>query len=175
MAEMYDELTQYIVENQNRFYRLAYSYVKEEQAALDVVQNAVMKALEHESGLRSWEYMGTWLYRIVINESINYLRRNARETLCSEEILIDAAQSEKLREDAQYGDPEKIVTQNGQELYEAILALPETMQTVIKLYYFEELTMPQIAKITQVRLSTVKYRLYQGLKKLKIAIKEGVA
>ncbi len=175
MAEKYSELTKYIVDNQNRFYRLAYSYVKEEQAALDVVQNAVTKALEHIGELRNREYMGTWLYRIVVNESISFLRKNSKEMLCGEDVLIDASQSEKLKEDAQYGNPENIVTQKAEELYAAILALPEPMQTVIKLYYFEELTMPEIAEITGVCLSTVKYRLYQGLRKLKISIKESVA
>lgn len=175
MAEMYDELTQYIVDNQNRFYRLAYSYVKEEQAALDVVQNAVIKALEHVCSLHNREYMGTWLYRIVVNESINFLRKNARETLCGEEALADASQSEGLREDAQYGNPETLITQKAEELYEAVLALPEGMQTVIKLYYFEELTMPEISAITGVNLSTVKYRLYQGLRKLRLTLKEDIA
>lgn len=118
MTKIYEELTRYITENQNRYYRLAYRYVKEEQAALDVVQNAVLKALEHVQDLRNSAYMGTWLYRIVMNES---------------------------------------------------------MQTVIKLYYFEELTMPEIAAITGINLSTVKYRLYQGLQRLKRTMKEGVA
>ena len=49
------------------------------------------------------------------------------------------------------------------------------MQTVIKLYYFEELTMPEIAAVTGMNLSTVKYRLYEGLRKLKLTMKEGVA
>lgn len=175
MTKMYEELTRYITENQNRYYRLAYSYVKEEQAALDVVQNAVLKALEHVQDLRNRAYMGTWLYRIVMNESISYLRRNAREMPCGEQILSGAAQEEQLERDAQYGNPERILTQKPEELYAAILSLPEGMQTVIKLYYFEELTMPEIAEITGINLSTVKYRLYQGLQKLKLTMKEGVA
>lgn len=175
MAKMYEELTRYITENQNRYYRLAYSYVKEEQAALDVVQNAVVKALEHVKELRNREYMGTWLYRIVMNESVNYLRRNAKEMPCEEQALNGAAQDQQLERDAQYGNPETIVTQKPRELYEAILSLPEGMQTVIKLYYFEELTMPEIAEVTGIKLSTVKYRLYQGLQRLKLTMREGVA
>ena len=46
MQDIYDCTVQYIIENQNKFYRLAYSYVKEEQAALDVIQNAICRALE---------------------------------------------------------------------------------------------------------------------------------
>ena len=175
MTKIYDELARYITENQTRYYRLAYSYVKEEQAALDVVQNAVVKALEHVHELRNKEYMGTWLYRIVVNESINHLRRNARETPCEEQTLNDTTQQRQSERDTQYGNPESIVLQKPEELYAAILSLPEGMQTVIKLYFFEELTMPEIAAVTGINLSTVKYRLYQGLQKLKRTIKEGVA
>ena len=67
------------------------------------------------------------------------------------------------------------MTGKPEELYAAILNLPETMQTVIKLYFFEEMTLLEISDITGVNLSTVKYRLYQGLKRLKGYLKEGVA
>lgn len=175
MTKMIEELTAHITQNQNRYYRLAYSYVKEEQAALDVVQNAVVKALEHVGELRNRAYMGTWLYRIVINESVSYLRRSAREMPCEQEMLNGAVQEEHTGHGTQYDDPQMIVTQKPDALYTAILKLPETMQTVIKLYYFEELTMPEIAAVTGVNLSTVKYRLYEGLRKLKLTMKEGVA
>ena len=44
--DLYDHIVGYIVENQNTFYRLAYSYVRDREDALDVVQSAVCKALE---------------------------------------------------------------------------------------------------------------------------------
>lgn len=43
---VYDRLTGYITENQGKFYRLSYSYVRDQEAALDVVQSAACKALE---------------------------------------------------------------------------------------------------------------------------------
>ena len=45
--DLYDYIVAYIVENQNKIYRLAYSYVLNREDALDVVQNAVCKALEN--------------------------------------------------------------------------------------------------------------------------------
>ena len=44
---LYEMLISYILENQNRFYRVAYSYVKNEEDALDAVQNAVCKAVSY--------------------------------------------------------------------------------------------------------------------------------
>ena len=72
---IYDSLVDHIVANQNQFYRAAYSYVKNREAALDVVQNAICKALEHYDKLQSKEAMASWFYRIVINESLMYLRK----------------------------------------------------------------------------------------------------
>ena len=43
---LYENLIQYILENQDRFYRVAYSYTRNQEDALDVVQSAVCKALE---------------------------------------------------------------------------------------------------------------------------------
>ena len=50
---LYDKLVAYIVENQDRFYRLAFSCVKNQEDALDAVQNAVCKALAHYEDLRN--------------------------------------------------------------------------------------------------------------------------
>lgn len=113
--------------------------------------------------------------RTMTNESISYLRRSAREMPCEQEILNGAVQDRQTGQNTQFDDPQMIVTQKPEALYTAILSLPETMQTVIKLYYFEELTMPEIAAVTGMNLSTVKYRLYEGLRKLKLTMKEGVA
>ena len=68
--ELYRKLVAYIVENQGKFYRLAFSYVKNQEDALDVVQSAVCKALEHYGELKNEAALKTWFYRIVLHESI---------------------------------------------------------------------------------------------------------
>ena len=52
------------------------------------------------------------------------------------------------------------------------MQLPEPMKTVIILHYYEDLTLKQIAEITDTPLSTVKTRLYSALRKLKQTLKE---
>ena len=85
MQDIYDCTVQYIIENQNKFYRLAYSYVKEEQAALDVIQNAICRALEGCFGLKNPLALRTWFYRILVNEALQYLRKQKREVPLGEE------------------------------------------------------------------------------------------
>lgn len=81
------ELTVFLVENQERFYRLAYSYLKDREEALDAVQTAVCKALERQDGLREADAMRTWFYRILVNVCMDTLRRRKLVTLVPPEAL----------------------------------------------------------------------------------------
>ena len=72
------QLNEYIIAHQEDFYRLAFSYVKNRDAALDVVQESIVRALSKSDSLRQPEYMKTWFYRILLNESMNHYRRNKR-------------------------------------------------------------------------------------------------
>ena len=68
----YDRIVAYILENQNKLYRLAYYYVNQKEPALDIVQNAIVKALENCGSLKNPDAVNTWMYRIVVNEALTY-------------------------------------------------------------------------------------------------------
>ena len=89
----YQLLVDHIVSGQADFYRLAFSYVKNRDAALDVVQEAVVKALSKADSLREPAYLKTWFYRILLNESMNYFRRS-RGLLSFDEALDEAFRAE---------------------------------------------------------------------------------
>ena len=72
------ELIAFIREKQERFYRMAYSYVKNQESALDLVQDAIVQALQKRHTLREPEHMKSWFYRILINECLACLRREKR-------------------------------------------------------------------------------------------------
>ena len=59
-----------------------------------------------------------------------------------------------------------------EDVYEQLNRLEEDMQTIIKLRYFEELTLKEIAYVTRTNLNTVKAKLYRGLRLLKQNIQE---
>ncbi len=73
-----EELEIFLREHQNEFYRLAYSYVKNADEALDVVQEAAIKAFVHLSSLRNTQNMKAWFYRILVNECLTWLRKSKR-------------------------------------------------------------------------------------------------
>lgn len=152
---LYDSLVKHIVSNQNQFYRAAYYYVKNREAALDVVQNAICKALENYEKLQSEDAMASWFYRIVINESLMYLRKEKKY------IAWDESESNLLE-----GSYEEEAYEPKIEVVSKISELPTDMQIVIQLHFFEEKTLKEIAEITDTNLNTVKSRLYAACKKL---------
>ena len=155
--KVYDMLTAYIVENQNRFYKLAYSYVKNREDALDAVQSAVCRALEHGKKLRNAEAVKTWFYRILVNECLRLLKERERFPAAEEEKEIPY--EEKSFEPSDDLEP-------------FFSFLDQDTRTIIKLRFFEEMTIPEISRITGLNPNTVKAKLYRGLKRLKITIKE---
>lgn len=149
-----ETLTQYLVENQAGFYRWAYGVLKNPDEALDAVQTAVCRALEHQDSLRNTGAIRTWFYRILMNVCNDALRQRDR-------VIPFPADLEPAREDPEPADD---------TLAQRVDALPPEVGTVIKLRFYEELTLKEISRITGQNLSTVKSRLYAGLKKLRIAM-----
>ena len=93
--ELYRKLVAHIVENQEKFYRLAFSYLKNQEDALDVVQSAICKALEHYGELKSEAALKTWFYRIVLNESIILYNKKKREILTQDSEWMEQSYEEK--------------------------------------------------------------------------------
>ena len=155
-SQKYDMLAAYIKNDSAAFYRLAYSYVKNREAALDVVQEAVVKALQHIASLRNTEHMRTWFYRILINESLTYLRKN-KYLILSDELLQDKPYMEKdLHEH--------------EDLYAAVDSLDPQLRAIIILRFFENMKISEVAQVLHMNENTVKTRLYASLRKLKCMI-----
>lgn len=152
-----ESLKEYILSDQNKFYRLAYSYTKNRDDAADVVQEAIYKAIAKVHTLDHADYMKTWFYRILINESLNYLRKSKKYM-----------QKEVLHESAIYEDEDIALNDT---LYNAVSELEPRMRTVIILRYYEDMKLTEIAKVTKSNLNTVKSRLYKGLELLRITIR----
>ncbi len=156
MAFVVTQLEKYLIENQARFYRLAYSYLQNLEEALDAVQTAVCRALEGRGGLRSAEMMRSWFNRILINICLDMLRQKKRVVTVAPEDLTVGSYEDPLPAD--------------ETLINRINALSLEEQTIIKLRFFEDLSLKEISEITNVNLNTVKTRLYGALKKLRISM-----
>ena len=73
-----ETLTSFLIETQARSYRLAYSVLRNREEALDAVQTAVCRALEHQNSLRDPGAVKTWFTRILMNACQDTLRQRGR-------------------------------------------------------------------------------------------------
>ena len=156
---LYEKLIQYILDNQDRFYRVAYSYTRHQEDALDAVQSAVCKALGAYENIKNADAIKTWFYKILINECLTVLKKRGKVVLTADTVEQEEVYYEKGYE--QGGDIE-------QELEK----LESDIQVIIKLRFFEEMSLKEISGITGLNLNTVKTKLYRGLKLLKENIQE---
>ena len=159
---LYQKIADYLIEHQNGLYRLAYSYTGNPEDAMDAVQSAAYKALIHHEMLRDENAVKTWCYRIVVNESMALLRKRRKESPVPEPWDAQASYIEKGYE-------------QDEDLYNRVNRLPEKIQEVIKLRFYEDLSLKEIAEITETNLNTVKARLYRGLRMMKKDLEEAKA
>ena len=155
MQEITEILVEYIKENQNKLYRIAFSYTKEEESALDIVQESIEKALKNIHQLKTTEYIKTWFYRILINESLQYVKKNKKLIMYS---IDDLEKDIYWEEDIQKDDI---------DIYKCVQKLNDKLKTVIILIFFEDMKIEEIAKVTNTNVNKVKSRLYKALKELK--------
>ena len=149
------EITERILNHYQKYYRLAFSYVHNESDALDIVQEGAYKAILNSHTLKNRDYMDTWIYRIMINEAVQYLRKNKKTDMLSlEELEL------RSKEDT-YADI---------DLQRALDQLPEPEGTIIKLRFFEDMKIEDIAQILDENVNTVKTKLYRTLKALRISL-----
>ena len=149
-------LAEYIIANQESYYRLAYSYVKNKDDALDIVHESICKAMASRRTPARAEEIKPWFYRIVINSALDFLRKNKRVDLPGDDFL----EREGTTTD-EYPDP---------DLQMALDSLPLHYRNVIILRYFEDLKLEDIAVILGENVNTVKTRLYSALKKLRLQL-----
>ena len=157
--EKFKLVEKFIIENREAHYSIAYSYVKNKEKALDLVQDSILKALNSIDRLEKVAYLKTWFYRIIVNTSIDFIRKHQRVTVMDDDIL---SLHLPLLEDEM----------TDMDLQEAIDQLHPKYKTLIILRFFEDLQIDEIAAITDQNINTVKTRLYSALKKLRIEVGE---
>ena len=140
-----------LVANYEKYYRIAYSYVFQEQDAMDIVQEGAYRAILKSDSLKNPAYVDTWICRIMMNEAVRFLEKYRGRTAPMEEV------PEEGREDGI----------EDLDLQQALLKLNEEERRIVVLRYFEEEKLETIAAAMGLKVNTVKSRLYRAVEKLK--------
>ena len=159
--EKIKRVEQFLIENQNAHYRLAYSYVKNKENALDIVQDSIFKALQSVDRLDEIKYLKTWFYRVLVNTSIDFIRKHQRVLVMDDEILDGYL-------------PQAEDKQIDMDLRDALEALTAYEKSLIILRFFEDMKIGEVAAVLDENVNTIKTQLYRTLKKLRIEIGEEI-
>lgn len=151
--------TEFIRENKESFYRLAYSYVRNKEDALDIVQDSIHKGLISLNTLQDRKVMKSWFYRIVVNTSLDFLRKHKRVSIVDSETM-------------EYISSGKEDSYENVDLERALNQLPLEYRSIIFLRYFEDLKIDEVASVLGENNNTIKTRLYKALKLLRIEMKD---
>jgi len=156
----------------NRVYFTAYYIIKDRDLAQDILQETFVKAFEKIHTVRDGEKLGAWLAAISTRTSIDYLRKLKRcnEIAVKEEVLS----SNSITDVNNITTLESIVERKfiGEVLLKEIDSLTAEHKEVILLYYYADMTYEEIAVATEMKIDTVKTRIYRAKIKLKKSLEK---
>ena len=136
---------------ENGMYRLSYSILRNETDAQDAVQEAIYKSYKNLESLKDKRKFKSWIYKIITNTSFEMLK-NKKDYLDIEQ--------ENVQED-------KIDIDTNLTLWNAVQGLDQPYRTTITLFYYEDMSIKEISKITGTKIDAIKKQLSRGREKIK--------
>lgn len=141
----------------DNIYAAAFNICKSAADAEDVVQDTFLQYYMTKKEFDDEKHIRYWILRVAINKAKNIQSSFRRKNEMSLEDYVETLTFE---------------TPESRELFEEVMKLPEKYRVVIHLFYYEDYSVKEIAKILRTTESSVKVRLSRGRAKLKDALKE---
>lgn len=146
--------------NSRLFFRLAYSVVRDVQTAEDVCQQAFLKAWEVRGGIRDVEAVRAWLAKVVVNESLVFVRRRKSEQRARSQYPVSGENGVQPCEQAEFRE----------RLQDALDQLPEQTRMVVVLRLLDGMSGNEVKSLLGCSASEVSRRLHQGMERLRVML-----
>lgn len=153
-----DTFCEQIRRHEKAMYSLAFSIVGNETDAGDVICEAIFRAYKNIDALKDIKAFKSWILRIVHNTAVELIRKNSKIISLDEVEIVKKSHENDLITSV--------------SLTEAVNSLNMSYRTVVVLYYYEDMSIAQISKITGATIVTVKQRLSRARKQLREILKE---
>lgn len=151
---------------QKMAFTLAFNILLNREDAEEATQDAFVKAFSALSTFKREAKFSTWLYRIVLNTSLNRGKKKKLVTIALEDMNHHRHTS--------FPTEESLAAYHLQDqkrfIQESMLSLKEDERMVITLYYLNELTTIEVAKVSGLSMSNVKVLMHRGRQKLAIKL-----
>ena len=164
-------LLQLLSAEHHRLYRTAYSWCCDPALAADLSQEAMLRALSRLDQLRDGQKLKPWLYAILHNCFLSYLRKERPNEPLEELVLARAQVYESPESTEQARERSEIV----RRVRDAICKLPLGQRQVITLIDLDSCSYAEVAEILEVPIGTVMSRLYRARQALRTLIAEPTA
>lgn len=154
-----DEYFRYILENySDTIIRLCYTHTNNMSDAEDIAEDTFCELVRSKPSFDSQEHEKAWLLRVAVNKCKNHMK-SARVRL---NVSIDDENMPEIADPSTVGHDD-----GGGRVREAVMSLPEKYRIVIHLFYFEDLSIEEIARVIRLPKATVGTRLARGRALLK--------
>jgi RNA polymerase sigma-70 factor (ECF subfamily) len=153
-----------VVKYQHKILNLIMRYVKDPSEAMDVAQEAFIKAYRAVPGFRGDSAFYTWLYRIAINTAKNHLVAVRRRPMNLDFDLLDSESFEPFAALRDVDSPEHLALTDeiGEAINKAIKDLPDELRTAILLREIEGMSYEEIAETMECPVGTVRSRIFRA-------------
>ena len=153
-----------VLRYQSRIVNLVSRFIRNQADALDVTQEAFLKAYRALPNFRGDSAFYTWLYRIAINTAKNYLAVQSRRSVNMEQDYSEIEQIEDSSALKEIASPESLVLTDEiqQTVINAIENLPDDLRVAISLRELEGLSYEEIATAMECPIGTVRSRIFRA-------------
>lgn len=149
-----------IERSQDTLKRIAFAWLKNEDDVADAIQDTILDAYEHIGQLKKPQYFKTWLVKILINNCTKIYRKNKNH------FKYEVSTGEYDEES--WGNVQiSELSYSDVEFFDLLRALPEDSRVIFQLYFGEQFTTAEIARLLHMKENTVKSKIYRGKKQLK--------
>lgn len=153
---------QLVEQYQGYVFTIIVRMVKVREEAEEVAQDTFVKAFESLSSFRGESKFSSWLYSIAYRKALDRLRKNKKHS--ASQLLEDITESQAgTSENALHILEDK---ERKEQIQHCIMQLPEVDAALITLYYFEDQSVREMAKITQLTEDNIKVKLHRSRKKM---------
>jgi RNA polymerase sigma factor (sigma-70 family) len=153
----------YIVDrHKDKAYNLAYRICGNHEEAEEITQDSFLKAYRSLKSFKMKSSFATWLYRIVYNTAISYIRIKKKVVLSLEDFPADATvfnRSNISHEEAEEEYKSSLISF-------ALQKINEEERGLISLYYYEDMSTEEIADVTGINKSNIKVKLFRARQKM---------
>lgn len=166
-----DAITTLYNRTYNKVYHTIKSIISDDDTVLDIIQDSYIKGFKNLSQLESAERFASWMKRIAVNTAKDYLKKKKPvlfSDLANEDGELDFV------DDRTEHLPEKVIDakETTRLVNEILNTLSEEQRMVVGMFYYEQMSVKEIAHTLDCSESTVKSRLFHGRKKIESKVLE---